>query len=208
MDTFALVMTAGPQPRPARSTPGEPGRAADRQAFASLSCPTHRQVLRNPHVGRSARSQHNIVYDNVTQCFGHNPLSEAMRLFGKTDLRLCRKQSPWHGRSAAPVPSWDRIPYLVVCRMLNDTIGIVSHDSTLAQLCCRLAALALKMRPTSWHQRKPGPFACQEKRGPELHRAFLLPMCSLIKCIPDRPMHAGVIVMALRRVASRDIKNL
>src|SRR5271157_67529 len=34
-------------------TPGEPGRAADRQAFASLSYPTHRQVVRNPHVGRS-----------------------------------------------------------------------------------------------------------------------------------------------------------
>ena len=109
--TFALVTTVGPQPRPARSTPGEPGRAADRQAFAawfkrrsqlrgawgstpegrrpqirgwrwglagclqpdpshpalvtredpgvepcrswaSLSYPTDRQVLRNPHVGR------------------------------------------------------------------------------------------------------------------------------------------------------------
>ena len=49
---FALVTTVGPQPRPARSTPGEPGRAADRQAFASLSYPTDRQVLRNPHVGR------------------------------------------------------------------------------------------------------------------------------------------------------------
>ena len=52
MATFALVTTVGPQPRPARSTPGEPGRAADRQAFASLSYPTNRQVLRNPHVGR------------------------------------------------------------------------------------------------------------------------------------------------------------
>jgi hypothetical protein len=50
--TFALVTTVGPQPRPARSTPGEPARAADRQAFASLSYPTDRQVLRNPHVGR------------------------------------------------------------------------------------------------------------------------------------------------------------
>src|SRR5271157_5256392 len=50
--TFALVTTVGPQPRPARSTAGEPGRAADRQAFASLSYPTDRQVLRNPHVGR------------------------------------------------------------------------------------------------------------------------------------------------------------
>ena len=52
MDTFALVTTVGPEPRPARSTPGEPGRAADRQAFASLSYLTHQQVLRNPHVGR------------------------------------------------------------------------------------------------------------------------------------------------------------
>ncbi len=33
--TFALVTTVGPQPRPARSTPGEPGRAADRQACAA-----------------------------------------------------------------------------------------------------------------------------------------------------------------------------
>jgi hypothetical protein len=50
--TFALVTTVGPQPRPARSTPGEPGRAADRQAFASRSYPTNRQALREPHVGR------------------------------------------------------------------------------------------------------------------------------------------------------------
>src|SRR5271157_6481545 len=49
---FALVTTVGLQPRPARSTPGEPGRAAGHQAFASLSYLTHRQVLRNPHVGR------------------------------------------------------------------------------------------------------------------------------------------------------------
>src|SRR5208337_5614010 len=33
--TFALVTTVGPQPRPARSTSGEPGLAADRQAFAA-----------------------------------------------------------------------------------------------------------------------------------------------------------------------------
>jgi hypothetical protein len=51
------------------------------------------------------------------------------------------------------------------------------------------------------------PFACQEKRGRELRRAFLLLMRSLVKCIPDRPIHAGVIVMALPRVATRDIKN-
>src|SRR5271157_2495004 len=50
--TFALGTTVGPQPRPARSTPGAPGRAADRQAFASLSYPTDRQAFRNPHVGR------------------------------------------------------------------------------------------------------------------------------------------------------------
>jgi hypothetical protein len=51
--TFALVTTVGPQPRPARSTPGELGRAANRQAFASLSHPANRQVVRNPHVGRT-----------------------------------------------------------------------------------------------------------------------------------------------------------
>src|SRR5271157_4951948 len=51
--TFARLTTVGPQPRPARSTPGEPGRAADRQAFASPSYLTNRQVLRNPHVGRT-----------------------------------------------------------------------------------------------------------------------------------------------------------
>jgi len=50
--TFALVTTVEPEPRPARSAPGEPGRAADRQAFASLSYLTNRQVLCNPHVGR------------------------------------------------------------------------------------------------------------------------------------------------------------
>ncbi len=52
MATFALVTTVEPEPRPARSTPGEPGPAADRQAFASLSYSTNRQVMRNPHVGR------------------------------------------------------------------------------------------------------------------------------------------------------------
>ncbi len=56
--------------------------------------------------------------------------------------------------------------------------------------------------------RPDGLFACQETRRLELRRAFLLLMSSLVKCIGDRPMRAGVIVMALRRVASRDIKNL
>ena len=50
MAAFALVTTVGHQPRAARSTPSEPGRAADRQAFASLSYLTHRQVLRNAAV--------------------------------------------------------------------------------------------------------------------------------------------------------------
>jgi len=49
-----------------------------------------------------------------------------------------------------------------------------------------------------WHQGNAATFACQEKREPELHRAFLLPMCSLVKCILDRPMHAGFIAMASR----------
>src|SRR5208337_3400582 len=62
--------------------------------------------------------------------------------------------------------------------------------------------------PTFWNQGNLAPFACQEKRERKLYRAFLLPVWSLVKCIPDRPMHAGVIVMALRRVAPRDIKNL
>src|SRR5208337_826877 len=62
--------------------------------------------------------------------------------------------------------------------------------------------------PTFWNQGNLAPFACQEKRERKLYRAFLLPVWSLVKCTPDRPMHAGVIVMALRRVAPRDIKNL
>src|SRR5271157_907735 len=40
----------------------------------------------------------------------------------------------------------------------------------------------------------------QEKRGPELRRASLLPVRSLVKCIPDRPMLAGVIVIASRGI--------
>src|SRR5271157_3692183 len=50
--TFALLTKVQPESRPARSTPGEPGRVADRQTFASLLYLTDRQVLRNPHVGR------------------------------------------------------------------------------------------------------------------------------------------------------------
>src|SRR5271165_2074114 len=50
--TFAPGTTVGPQPRSTRSTPGEPGRAADRQVFASLSYLTDRQVVRHPHVER------------------------------------------------------------------------------------------------------------------------------------------------------------
>ena len=108
------LTTVGSQPRPARSTSGVPGRAANRQAFASLSYPTDRQVVRNPHVGRPGflvststrprtavrRGRHAglllinvlpktlrtiptyIVYDIVTQCFGHEPWSGAMRAPG------------------------------------------------------------------------------------------------------------------------------
>ena len=86
-------------------------RELNHAAFASLSYPTDRQVLRNPHVGRpgflvsmsihprtAARPGRHagllltpncqrslrtiptyIVYDNVTQCFGHELLSGAMR---------------------------------------------------------------------------------------------------------------------------------
>src|SRR5271165_3969196 len=57
---FALVTTVGPQPRPARSTPGEPGRAADRPALASLSYLTYPQVLRNPHIAKEGRHDPNI----------------------------------------------------------------------------------------------------------------------------------------------------
>ena len=57
---FALVTTVGPQPRPARSTPGEPGRAADRPALASLSYLTHPQVLRNPHIAKEGRHDPDI----------------------------------------------------------------------------------------------------------------------------------------------------
>src|SRR5271157_5612065 len=49
---FALVTTVEPDARRARSTPGEPGRAANRQAFANLSHLTNRQVFRNPRIGR------------------------------------------------------------------------------------------------------------------------------------------------------------
>ena len=60
MAAFALVTTVGHQPRAARSTPGEPGRAADRQAFASLSYLTHRQVLRTPHIAKEGRHDPDI----------------------------------------------------------------------------------------------------------------------------------------------------
>ena len=70
------------------------------------------------------------------------------------------------------------------------------------------ATRARKGPPTFRNQGNVAPFYCLEERRPELRRAFLLPMRSLVKCIPDRPMHAGVIVMASRRVASRDIRKL
>jgi len=73
----------GPEPRPARSTPGEPGRAADRQAFASLSCPTDRQVLHNPHVGRpgflvsmSIHTAPPFRLGGVRACFSHRDVKD------------------------------------------------------------------------------------------------------------------------------------
>src|SRR5271157_2378158 len=60
-EVAALALaTVGPQPHPARATPGEPGRAADRPALASLSCLTHRQVLRNPHIAKEGRHDPDI----------------------------------------------------------------------------------------------------------------------------------------------------
>jgi hypothetical protein len=50
--TFAFLTTVGPEPRRTRSTSGEHGRAANRQAFASLSYTANRQVLRDPHIRR------------------------------------------------------------------------------------------------------------------------------------------------------------
>src|SRR5208337_694052 len=50
--TFALVTTVGLEPRHARSTPGELGRTADRQAFASLSYLVDPQALHDRHIGR------------------------------------------------------------------------------------------------------------------------------------------------------------
>ena len=49
---LALLTTFGPQPRPARSTSGEPGPAAARPAFASRSYRTDRQLVRKRHAGR------------------------------------------------------------------------------------------------------------------------------------------------------------
>ena len=95
-------------------------RELNHAAFASLSHPTDRQVVRNPHVGRpgflvstsihprtSARPGRHagllshtelpkslrtiptyIVYDNVTQCFGHELLSGAMRFSEEPNDRL------------------------------------------------------------------------------------------------------------------------
>ena len=73
---LALVTTVGPQPRPARSTPGEPGRAADRQAFASLSYLTHRQVLRNPHIAKEGR--HDPDIHSLRQGNGGGPFGFGM----------------------------------------------------------------------------------------------------------------------------------
>ena len=95
-------------------------RELNHAAFASLSYPTDRQVLRNPHVGRPGflvsmsihpRTRRSawatrglgshtelpkslrtiptyIVYDNVTQCFGHELLSGAMRFSEEPNDRL------------------------------------------------------------------------------------------------------------------------
>jgi len=52
LDTFALLTTIWPALLPARSTPGEPGRPANRQAFASSSYPSNPQALHNRHIGR------------------------------------------------------------------------------------------------------------------------------------------------------------
>src|SRR5271157_6584927 len=103
------------------------GFCRKRQACASLSYPTDRQVVRNPHVGRPGflvststrprtavrRGRHAglllinvlpktlrtiptyIVYDIVTQCFGHEPLSGAMRAPGFCEAARCGPELAW-----------------------------------------------------------------------------------------------------------------
>ena len=103
--TFALVTILGPQPRPATSTPGEPGRvrtvkllpafltrlidkscairmSADRLPRVNEHSPAHRRsawatrgLASHTELPKSLRTTPSyIVYDNVTQCFGHEPL--------------------------------------------------------------------------------------------------------------------------------------
>ncbi len=50
--TFALLTMVRPQPRPARSTPGEFRRFANREALAGSSYPSNSQALHNRHIRR------------------------------------------------------------------------------------------------------------------------------------------------------------
>ena len=113
------LAVSGPTPATPLLSPAKI-RELNHAAFASLSYPTDRQVVRNPHVGRpgflvsmsihprtAARPGRHagslshtelpkslrtiptyIVYDNVTQCFGHELLSGAMRFSEKPNDRL------------------------------------------------------------------------------------------------------------------------
>ena len=47
--------------------------------------------------------------------------------------RLCRTQSPWHGRSAQPVPSGDEIPM----------IGFLSHDAAFHEETVKIGFVSL-----------------------------------------------------------------
>jgi len=82
------------QPRPARSTPGEAGRAANRQAFASPSYPANRQVLRNPHVGRPGF----LISTGFLISMSHHPRT-AVRLGRHAGLLLTPNCQRWSARS-------------------------------------------------------------------------------------------------------------
>ncbi len=94
-----------------------------------------------------------IVYDNVTQCFGHEPLSGAMRFSEKPTIQLHRLRTEG--------PSISRLQGNVSgrCRLLGALYRSLAFEYFTRRLISSVCPdSARKRSPTFWHQVNVGGF--------------------------------------------------